>query len=213
MANCLSRLTVDESKLDRRKRERKEEEEEIEDMRRLEEFKKKKPPSSRKETGNHEANQTVSVIDLLNKKRRNKEKVESKSKRRRLDDSVMVMDLQLYLSKAEERCMRVGMLKLQLERDKARMLRRMECLEWDRIASELPAWWNRMKEENLSLASPGEEDDHQSLLSSHDDDVTRTILVGVGARHPINKPPDGLSSCFAKSKQKHPAYNLVGLTG
>ena len=35
----------------------------------------------------------------------------------------------------------------------------------------------------------------------------------VGVRHPINKPPDGFSICFAKSKQKHPAYNLVGLTG
>ena len=51
-----------------------------------------------------------------------------------------------------------------------------------------------MKEENLSVASPGEEDDHQSLLSSHDEDVTRNILVGVGARHPINKPCDGLYS-------------------
>jgi hypothetical protein len=101
-----------------------------------------------------------------------------------------------------------------------------------------------MKEENLSVASPGEEDDHQSLLSqlsSHDDDVTSTILVGVGARHPIKKPPDGLyshnddvtgpivmgvgarhpinkplvglSSCSAKTKHKHPTYNLVGLTG
>ena len=50
-------------------------------------------------------------------------------------------------------------------------------------------------------------------LSSHNDDVTGPILMGVGARHPINKPPDGLSSCFAKTKQKHPAYNLVGLTG
>ena len=101
MANCLSRLTVDESKLDRRKRERKEEEEEIEDMRRLEEFKKKKLPSSRKETGIQEANQTGSVIDLLNKKRGNNKKLESRSERRRLDDSVMVMDLQLFLNKAE----------------------------------------------------------------------------------------------------------------
>ena len=92
------------------------------------------------------------------------------------------------------------MLKLQLERDKARMLRRMKCLEWDRITSELPAWWNRMREENssqlgeqynnnhtnLSVTSPGEENDYQSLLHTSNGEM--------GARNPSNQPPDGLFS-------------------
>jgi hypothetical protein len=50
-------------------------------------------------------------------------------------------------------------------------------------------------------------------LSSLDDDVKGPIMMGVGVRHPITKPPNGFSSYLGKSKQKHPVYNLVGLTG
>ena len=60
--------------------------------------------------------------------------------------------------------MRVGILKQELERDKARILRRMECLEKDKNASELPTWWNRMEEENTSQQGEQHSNTHTNLL-------------------------------------------------
>ena len=124
-------------------------------------------------------------------KRRNKEKIESISKRRKLDIPDQSLDLGMFLRKAEERCHRVGKLRTYLELDKARMVRRMECLESDNILEDLPAWWKGLEEE---------------LCSSRIEDF------GIMMKGSSQDEYENYSQQKSENQTGQP-YNLVGLVG
>ena len=87
------------------------------------------------------------------------------------------LDLGIWMEMAEGRCKRAGDLKKQLEKDKARLLRRMETLDMDKILTDLPTWWEKNLPEELSYQEMEPSTSIQTLSEGR-----------LGARHPINKP-------------------------
>jgi hypothetical protein len=133
-SNCLTRLVVDESKFEQKRRDRKEEVKENEEQRRMQTFKdsKRRPDNVTKDVrGMEDQPAGRSILEMMKIKRKNIESIESKPKRRKLDERAGMLDLGFSLRKGEERCLRAGNLKLQLAKDKDRMMRRWECLECD----------------------------------------------------------------------------------
>ena len=86
---------------------------------------------------------------------------------------LLELDLATWLEKAEQRCIRAGKIKLLIESNKRRTLRRMETYQLDIAMMDLPEWWAKME---MDLATTCEEP------------VPNPDLEAEGARHPCTTP-------------------------
>ena len=177
MANCLSRVCVEEDKYARKKRERLEEQHEEEEKQLLEAFKAKYKRKKRARP---------SLQDYLNNSPE-----EPAGKRRRLEPFLKdgsgedELDIGAWLEKAEMRCLRVGQLRSRLERERCEVLQKMANLGKPSIQKQTQNQNNSLQEEDLvsTLAPDG---NLQEGLHSQGLDVQRDGLhsqPAVGQHH------------------------------
>ena len=122
LSNNINRVVEDEDKYEKKKREMREEKTELEEKKALEEFRllKKKTEKRPRESAQRLEDLSQPKIEPLLKRRRlapfrpiNRNKEEE-------------MELGKWLEKAEQRCLRVGMLRERIEKENVEVLKRME---------------------------------------------------------------------------------------
>ena len=152
-SNCLTRLTVDEDKFEKKTRERIEAVEEAKEKEAWEKFKDRKrkdgfmkrkkdeeiPGGTRKKKPRMSTGDQEPATPALNT-----------GKEPRGGQEEMVDDLGICLARMEGICLRAGELRKHLEFDKMRMVRRMDTLEQDNILMDI--------HNNLEEQQPGVED-------------------------------------------------------
>ena len=127
--NCIPRITIDESKLERMKREKAEEQQEMENSIKLESFRLKK--KTKKRTA------TATSVDELKETKRPVEPATKKLRRDLTDELLDEINLGEWLEKNEKLCQRVGELKNRMEQEKLEVLRKMEKLRQEEILKKL----------------------------------------------------------------------------
>ena len=166
-SNCLARVTVEETIYEKKRRERKEEEDSLIEKKAWNMFKWSRGAGKRRK----EPDLPEAWMGRDGKRPRldQEENVSTTQSRMGTQAREIMGDLDLgvWLDTMEGICMRAGSLMKRLEKDRERVVRKMDNLEQERILLEMQAWWCTEKEE-------GNEDPHQD--------------EGLGARHPINKP-------------------------
>jgi hypothetical protein len=143
MANCLSRICVEEDKYAWKKRERLEEQQKEDEKQRLEAFKAKYKRKKRARP---------SLQDYLNNSPE-----EPSGKRRRLEPFLKDGSGKVELDISEMRCLRVGQLRSRLERERYEVLQRMANLGKPSIQKQIENQNSSLQEEDLvsTLAQDG----------------------------------------------------------
>jgi hypothetical protein len=124
---------VDEDEYTKKKRQRMEEVVELEEKRKLEEFKKTKRQQMKRMR--NEDDETIPEGWKVH--------TACKRLKRMPEEEEETLDVSGWWRMAEGRSARTGILSNQLEKEKARVLRRMEVMELERIISDSQGWWIR----------------------------------------------------------------------
>ena len=124
MANCLTRICIEENKFEKRKKERQEEEQEEAEKQQLLAFKSKhmRPKRTRPEIQSNPEEPLQKRMKLFLEAGNPPDQDE--------------LDVGTWLRKAEERCLRVGNLRTRLEREKIQVLEKMR-----RMDATVPDGW------------------------------------------------------------------------
>ena len=128
-------MVVDEDEFTKKKKQRMEEIAELEEKRQLEEFKKaKRQHMKRMRT---EQDDTLPECWKLH--------TQCKRLKRMPPEEEEILDMTGWWNMAEGMCLMAGNLRMRLEKDTARVLRRMEGMGIDRILSDSQDWWKRAR--------------------------------------------------------------------
>ena len=152
LENCIPRIVVDSSRLERMKRERSEEQTEKDELRRLELFRLEKQ-SKKRSSGPDDTKRSTIARGLDT----SEPKMKKMRRNHSLDDGFLAgVDLGAWFEEVENRFLRVGALRERMRLESLEVIRRMDQWRLDNILMDIGSWWNMIEEEyNFEMIKNG----------------------------------------------------------
>ena len=168
--NCIPRIRVDESKLDRMRREREEDQKEKDEQRMLEEFKIEKKSRKRQK----------SPAKMGKDSRGWESKPKLKKMRKDVnmhEDFLSGVDLAEWLGRNERLCQRVGDLRERIKLEKAIVLAKIKNLRQEEILLDLSNWLSRV--EGTVLPNQVVTEVPEVVSTAVNNEIRKQVQIGV----------------------------------